>query len=119
MVLTHIIDHLLKLHGAIAAAIVDYDNGLLLAEGNNDANFNLEVIATRDSEVLRAKMRIMARLEMDDEINDILITLPEQYHMMCPSKQHRNLFIYLAVNKQQANLSNCRKALFQAEKMIA
>lgn len=113
-----IIEHLLQLNGALASAIVDSETNSLLAKGSNDDNFDLDVIATRDSEVIRAKMRIMARLEMDDEIHDILITLPEQYHMMCPSKKRKNLFIYLAVNKQQANLSSCRKALFQAEKMI-
>ncbi|MDK4679982.1 hypothetical protein [Kingella negevensis] len=110
---------LVTLKGAIAAAIVDYESGMLMASANNDPSYDLEVVAGRGSEVIRAKRRIMDRLAMDDEINDILITLTTQYHLMCPSKKYKHMFIYLAVDRKEANLSRCRQAIFALEKQLA
>jgi len=110
---------MLTLKGAIAAAIVDFESGMLMASGsNNPALFDLEVVAARCSEVMRAKIKTMQKLEMDDDINDIMITTTSQYHFLCPVKQHRNMFIYLAVNRKNANVSLCRQMMFAVDKNI-
>ena len=112
------VDKMLTLKGAIAAAIVDFESGMLMASGSNDPSFDLEVVAARGSEVMRAKIKTMQKLEMDDDINDIMITTTSQYHFLCPVKQHRNMFIYLAVNRKSANVSLCRQMMFAVDKNI-
>jgi len=53
-----------------------------------------------------------------DDINDIMITTTSQYHFLCPVKQHRNMFIYLAVNRKSANVSLCRQMMFAVDKNL-
>lgn len=118
MELQRIVDVLLKLPGAIASAVVDYENGMLLASGTNDPNYDLDVVGALGSDVITMKKRIMKRLEMDDVINDVVITLTTQYHLFCLSKIEPSLFIYLAVKRDEANLSRTRSAIFQAEKLM-
>ena len=118
MNLQHFVDKMLTLKGAIAAAIVDFESGMLMASGSNDPAFDLEVVAARGSEVMRAKIKTMQKLEMDDDINDIMITTTSQYHFLCPVKQQRNMFIYLAVNRKSANVSLCRQMMFAVDKNI-
>lgn len=103
----------------IAAAVVDYESGLLLASGNNRSGFDLEVIAARGSEIIRAKKKTLAMLQMDDVVHDILISISTQYHLMCPCTGRENTFLYMAIDRKEANLSLCRRALFNAEKNIA
>ena len=67
---------------------------------------------------MRAKIKTMQKLEMDDDINDIMITTTSQYHFLCPVKQQRNMFIYLAVNRKSANVSLCRQMMFAVDKNI-
>lgn len=118
MNLQQLVNALLTLDGAIAAAIVDFESGMLLASGNQVSGFDLEVVAARGSEVIRAKKKTLAMLKMDDEIHDILITLNTQYHLMCPVSSQKMMFIYLALDRKTANLSLSRRALFNAEKRI-
>lgn len=118
MNLQKLVDGLLTLDGAIAAAIVDFESGMLLAHGNKQNNFDLEVVAARGSEVIRAKLKTIKMLQMQDEIHDILITLGTQYHLMCPCKNRENMFLYLAIDRKTANLSLSRRAMFNAEKQI-
>lgn len=118
MNLQKLVNGLLTLDGAIAAAIVDFESGMLLAHGNQQNNFDLEVVAARGSDVIRAKKKTIKMLQMNDEIHDILITLDTQYHLMCPCKSRENMFLYLAIDRKTANLSLSRRAMFNAEKQI-
>lgn len=118
MNLQKLVDGLLTLEGAIAAAIVDFESGMLLAHGNKVSGFDLEVVAARGSDVIRAKKKTLKMLQMNDEIHDILITLNSQYHLMCPCTRQTNMFIYLAIDRKTANLSLSRRAVFNAEKQI-
>lgn len=118
MNLQQLVNGLLTLEGAIAAAIVDFESGMLLAHGNKQNNFDLEVVAARGSDVIRAKLSTLRMLKMNDEIHDILITLGTQYHLMCPCKNRDNTFLYLAIDRKTANLSLSRRAVFNAEKQI-
>ena len=65
------------LDGALAAALVDYDSGMRLATAGGGVD--LELAAAGNTEVVRAKTRLMASLGLDDTIEDILITLGKQF----------------------------------------
>ena len=63
---------------------------------------DLDVAAAGNTEVIRAKMRTMESLRLDDTIEDILITLGKQYHLirlMASSDATGNLFLYLALDR--------------------
>ena len=83
MNLQHFVDKMLTLKGAIAAAIVDFESGMLMASGSNDPAFDLEVVAARGSEVMRAKIKTMQKLEMDDA--NTIFSAPSNNTAICSS----------------------------------
>lgn len=99
--------------GAIGAALVDYTSGMTLGSAGGGRDLDLEVAAAGNTEVVRAKMRTMAELGLNDTIDDILITLGHQYHLIRPLKSTRGdgLFLYIALNKASSNLAMARRQL--------
>lgn len=112
------ITELLNVDGALAAAVVDYSSGMLLA-GGGTASIDLEIAAADNTEVMRAKMKTMGMLGLNDVIDDILITLGEQYHLLRPLQKHDGLFLYQVLDKGKSNLALARRALRDAEKHLA
>ncbi len=63
-------------------------------------------------------MRTMESLRLDDNIEDVLITLGKQYHLIRLLKNSRNeqgLFLYLVLDRQKANLALARHNLKRIE----
>jgi len=110
--LDNVIADLLAIEGATGAAIVDIDSGMALAAGGNPG-FDLNVAAAGNSNVVRAKLRTISDLELADEIEDVLITLKGQYHLINVLKGQGNagLFIYLVLSRTTANLALARHKL--------
>lgn len=103
----------MTLEGAIGAALVDYGSGMTLGEISASKELDLTVAAAGNTEVVRAKMRTMDLLKMNDSIEDILISLGRQYHLIRPltSRSGNGLFIYLALDRARANLALARHQL--------
>ena len=106
------IQDLLSIEGATGAAIVDLGSGMALASGGNPG-FSLDVAAAGNANVIRAKLRTMSDLEVSDEIDDILITLGRQYHLLNVTNDDttKGLFVYLVLNRSTANLALARHKL--------
>ena len=110
----------MEIGGAIGVALVDYESGMTLGSAGGGAQLDLEVAAAGNTEVVRAKMRTMEALNLDDTIEDILITLGDQYHLirLVRSQRGQGLFFYLALSKGQANLAMARRELGAIEKEL-
>jgi hypothetical protein len=68
--------------------------------------------------VVRAKMRTMESLRLNDQIEDILITLGKQYHiirLLKSSRQEHGLFLYLVLDRGKSNLAMARHNLKRIE----
>ncbi len=60
----------------------------------------------------------MKSLGLKDAIEDILITLGKQYHLIRPLASNDAVFVYLVLDKQRGNLAMARHHLAQGEKEL-
>lgn len=97
---------LLTLDGAMCAAVVDANSGMLL--GKAGTGINLEIAAAGNTEVVRAKLKTMRALGLAGGIDDMLITLDNQYHIITLIKAKEGLFVYTVLDKAKANLAMAR-----------
>ncbi len=88
---------------------------LLVADG--DA-INLEVAAAGNTEVLRAKRKVANALKLNDTIEDVLISLTKQYHLIRPLESNQNLFLYVVLDRSKSNLAMARHELRSFEKTL-
>ncbi|WP_217168232.1 hypothetical protein [Streptomyces sp. AC512_CC834] len=106
-----------SIDGATAAALVDYTSGMALGTLGGGKEFNLEVAAAGNTDVVRSKLRTMEHLGLKEEIEDILITLNTQYHMirLLKGRGGNGLFLYLVLDASRANLAMARHQLRRIE----
>ena len=107
---------LMTLDGAMCAAVVDYNSGMLL--GSIGSGVDLELAAAGNTEVVRAKIKTMQILGLTDTIEDILITLGKQYHIIRPVAANDGVFFYLVLDKARANLALARRKTADVEKEL-
>lgn len=110
------LNQLLAADGAQCAAIVDSASGMLL--GSAGSGVDMELAAAGNTEVVRSKTKTMEALGLDDTIDDILITLGKQYHIIRPLAAKEGIFIYLVLDKSRANLALARRKVQEVEKQI-
>ena len=106
---------LMEIDGCIGCCIVDSNSGMMLGASGGGA-MNLEVAAAGNTEVVRSKRKTMKALALNDQIEDMLITLNKQYHLIRPLSTNDALFIYVVLDKSKANLAMARHQLTAIEK---
>ena len=108
----------MNIDGAVGACLVDWESGMSLGAVGGGKYLDLDVAAAGNTEVIRAKMRTMESLRLDDAIEDILITLTKQYHLirlLRSSRSEQGLFLYLVLDRSRANLALARHSLKRIE----
>ncbi len=105
-----------EMDGYLASAIVDSSSGMTLAMDASGGEFNIEMAAAGNTDVVRKKRDVMKKLKLNDKIEDILISLQKQYHLIRPLESNDALFIYVALDRSRANLGMARSELNSFEK---
>ena len=109
------LEEAMKIDGAIAAALADWDSGLCLGTAGGGARLNVEIAAAGNCQVVKAKMATMSELGIKGAIQDILITLDDQIHLIRPLRRSENLFLYVAIDKAKGNLGLARHRVQKIE----
>jgi predicted regulator of Ras-like GTPase activity (Roadblock/LC7/MglB family) len=104
--------------GFIGGCVVDSETGLMLATIGGGA-LDMETAGAANTEVVKAKLAAMNALGLDDAIEDILITLGTQYHLIRPLHDNPSVFMYVALHKKQANLGMARIQVKQVESALS
>ena len=93
--------------GFIGSCLVDGDSGLMLAS-EGGGTMDLEAAAALNTQIVKANLQAIETLGLGDHIEDILITLGKQLHMIRPLEKVPTVFLYVALEKKAANLGMAR-----------
>ena len=98
-----------EMPGFMAASLVDLESGMTLGLKSLRPDFDLAAASAYNSEMVKQKLKIMKALNLRTHLEDMLITLGDQIHvirMVGPTT-----FIYLSVDRSQCNLAIVRNVL--------
>lgn len=99
----------MEVEGALGVALMDLRSGMCLGS-QASTTLDVQLAATQNIEVVRAKQALRDQLGLSDEIEDILISLETQDHLIRPSAINENLFFYYMM-KGNGNLPRARMTL--------
>jgi predicted regulator of Ras-like GTPase activity (Roadblock/LC7/MglB family) len=105
-------------NGVVATAVVDLDSGMTLAAKSNRSDFDLAVASAYNSELVKQKMKIMKALNLKDGLEDMLLTLSSQFHLI-KFLPGGSSFLYIAAEKAGTNLAILRNAVAKHLAVIA
>lgn len=106
-----------NVNGFIAVSVTEVETGMSYCSLTARPDFDPELASAYNLEVVKAKLNAIRALGLDQKINDILITLTDQIHIIDLSEDGR-YFIYLAVDSNKANLGLTRAVLSRYKKDI-
>ena len=95
--------------GFIAASLVDLESGMTLGARSLRSDFDLTAASAYNSEMVKQKLKIMKALKLDTTLEDMLLTLGDQIHvirLVSPTS-----FVYLAADRSQSNIAIVRNAV--------
>lgn len=97
-------------NGVIATSVVDLESGMTLAAKSNRPEFDLVAASAYNSELVKQKMKIMKTLSLKSALEDMLITLSDQFHLikLLPGGTS---FLYLAADRGSTNLAILRNSV--------
>ena len=104
--------------GFIAVSVTEIKTGMSYCSLSMDPSFDPELASAYNLEVIKAKFAAIKALNLKQKIDDILITLTTQLHIIDIS-DNEQYFVYLAVDSSKANLGMTRAILKKYSKDIA
>lgn len=104
-----------RLEGFRAVAFYDMDRGVTLASIDRNLGVDVTHAVMGHAEVVEAKQKTVLDLQLDDEVEDIVITLRDEYHLLRLCRQHRRHLFFLMLDRHEANLAMARYVLAGVE----
>jgi hypothetical protein len=98
-----------EMSGFIAASLVDMESGLTLGAKSLRSDFDLSVASAYNSELVKQKLKIMRALNLKSSLEDMLLTLSDQIHMI--KMISPDVFLYIAADRESTNLAILRSAV--------
>ena len=95
--------------GFIAAALVDIESGMTLGVYSRRPDFDLSAASAYNSELVKQKQKIMQAIGLDSSLEDMVMTLSDQLHMI--KLINGNFFLYIASDRAATNLALVRNAV--------
>ena len=103
--------------GFIAVSVTEVKSGVSYVAASADPNLDPNLASASNLEVVKAKMSALRILGLEDKekIEDILITLTNQIHVI-DLAPNGNYFVFLVVDSSKANLGITRSLLARYKK---
>jgi len=98
-----------EMPGYMAASLVDLESGMTLGLKSVRPDFDLAAASAYNSEMVKQKQKIMKALNLRTTLEDMLITLGDQIHVI--KLVSPTTFVYLCVDRSQSNLAIVRNVI--------
>jgi CheY-like chemotaxis protein len=105
------LDEAMEIDGALGVALIDSASGMSLGTAGGSKTLNVELAGAGAADFIRAKAR--------DTIEDVMITLGKQYHLIRLLGPDLHAFLYLVLDRERANLGMARHRLATIGRRIA
>ncbi len=102
--------------GIHAVSVVEIESGMTLGHFS-DGSLDPDIASAYNVEVVKAKLKAIDALGLSESIDDILITLDSQFHLINVT-QGASHMIYLAADKKKANLAILRNIVKKGAESI-
>lgn len=112
------LERLAKIDGFLGGCVVDSNSGMMLGSEGGGTAIDLEIAAAGNTEVVRAERKAIASLSLKETVEDMLITLGRQYHLVRPVTRLDGLFVYLVLDRGRSNLALARHTLADVERQL-
>ncbi|MFG3281536.1 hypothetical protein [Streptomyces sp. NPDC048111] len=120
--LEKVLEKALAIEGATGVAVVDFQQRRVLGSLDRGSGLDMDKVAYGDSDVMRAKLYTLELLGYSpDSVEDILITLGTELHMIRPLMHLREggLFVYLVLDRARTeSLDSIRQQLRSLEPLL-
>ena len=103
-------------NGVHAVTVVEIESGMALGTFST-GKLDPEIASAYNVEVVKAKLKAIEALGLKESIDDILITLSSQYHLINCTENGAHM-IYLAADKDKANLAMLRNIVRKGAESI-
>jgi hypothetical protein len=108
------LDSIMTIEGAVGTAIVDYQSGVTLAS-RGGGDMDMELAGAGNTRVMHLVLDSLGQNDIDDPIEDVLVTLDGQVHLTRVSDEHDSIFTYLILDREEGNLALSRRQLIEVE----
>lgn len=107
-----------RAEGFLSAALIDMDKNACLAAVDTGHASQLEALVSGHVDLVQAKRRTIEKLNLEDDLEDIVISLGREYHLVRLVRRQPRLFFFLTLDRARANLAMARYLLSDVEKDI-
>lgn len=106
-----------QISGTIGISVIELESGMALQAISKVKDFDLDVAAAYNAEVVKQKMKAMEALNLKGQsISDFIITLTSQIHII--RFVNEQYIIYFAVDSSASNLAMIKVALSKTSEEI-
>jgi CheY-like chemotaxis protein len=106
-----VLEEAMQIDGALAVALVDGASGMTLGTAGGGERLNVALAGAGAADFLHAKRRVIDALGLQDTIEDVMVTLGTQYHLTRFLGPTSEVFLYLVLDREVANLAMARHTL--------
>ncbi len=105
-----LLEEALTIDGALGVALVHATSGMAVGHAGGGRALDMDAAAAGAAEVARAAI---GTLQKDDTIQDIMITLGKQYHVIRFLRPGSDMFLCLVLDRERTSLGMARHRLAQ------
>jgi hypothetical protein len=108
---------MMDIDGAVGATIVDFESGVTLGTVGG-GTLDMELAGAGTTNVVRSNRSTFRDLGLNQDVEDILISLETQYHLVRMCERHPGLFMYLVIDRREGTLALARRSIDAIDKQL-